>query len=120
MREKLEKDELDLEVYTRIKRAEQRFNGQFFTKAAKKEAMGDLNFAYYLLRREAFANFADTVIGMRLLSLSSFERFTIVRMFLQSRKLSKAKVAGQSDLLNTGATASFADASTSWTSVTTQ
>ena len=61
MREKLEKDELDLEVYTRIKRAEQRFNGQFFTKAAKKDAMGDLNFAYYLLRREAFANFADAV-----------------------------------------------------------
>ena len=61
MREKLEKDELDLEVYTRIKRAEQRFNGQFFTKAAKKNAMGDLNFAYYLLRREAFANFADAV-----------------------------------------------------------
>ena len=61
MREKLEKDELDLEVYTRIKRAEQRFNGQFFTKAAKKEAMRDLNHAYYLLRGEAFNNFADAV-----------------------------------------------------------
>ena len=48
MRERLEKDELDLEVYTRIKRAEQRFNGQFVTKAAKKDVMGDLNFAYYL------------------------------------------------------------------------
>ena len=61
MREKMKKDELDLEVYTNIKMAEKRFNGQFFTKAAKKEAMRDLNHAYYLLRGEAFNNFADAV-----------------------------------------------------------
>ncbi len=53
----LNRDELELEVYTRIKRAEQIFNGQFFTKAAKKEAMDNLNSAYSNLRRIAVDNF---------------------------------------------------------------